>query len=269
MSTRSGSSRFRLVRLAPCGGTILQERRERSLPIVPVRTVSWRGPSFRWMVVVSALSVSALAGCTSKKAGPTFDTRPPSTIAKPTTSTVPVATTKVVATTAVPVTTAPPATTTVAATTTAAPAAGPEQAVRAAIDKVQANSNACMTALPKCEVATLAATQGGSSLEQRTKLMTQYNAEGQVSRNRDRNHYKIESVTIQTPGRASAVVCNTDGSERVRPGAGPNGIDIIVDDLFVSRRDTYEMQLDADGVWRLYGGSIIGNPSAVDLCPVA
>jgi hypothetical protein len=239
------------------------------LPIVPVRTVPQRGPLFRLIVVVSALTVVVLAGCTSPKAGPTFDTRPPSTVPSATTSAVVVTTTKVAATSTVPVTTAPLATTTVAVSTTPPPPNATEQAVRAAIDKVQANSNACMTALPKCEVATLAATQGGTSLEQRTKLMTQYNAEGQVSRNRDRNHYKIESVTIQAPDRASAVVCNTDGSERVLPGAGTNGIDIIVDDLFVSRRDTYEMQLDADGVWRLYGGSIIGNPSAVDLCPVA
>ena len=270
MSVSSGSSRFRLLRPTSCRGTIIRERKERSLSIVPARTVPQRGPSFRWIVVVSALSVGILAGCTSKKAGPTFDTRPPSTIAGSTTSTAPVTTTKVAATTTVPATTTTsPATTTVAATPSIAPVTSTEQAVRNAIDKVQTNSNACMTALPRCEVATLAASQGGASLEQRTKLMTQYNVEGQVSRNRDRNHYKIESVTIQSVDRASAVVCNTDGSERVLPGSGPNGVDIIVDDLFVSRRDTYEMQLDADGVWRLYGGSIIGNPSAVDLCPVA
>jgi hypothetical protein len=269
MNGRSGTSPFRLLRRTSCEGKVREERKERSLPIVPVRTVPQRGPLFRLIVVASALTVGVLASCTSKKAGPTFDTRPPSTVPSATTSAVVVTTTKVAATSTVPVTTAPPATTTVAVSTTPPPPNATEQAVRAAIDKVQANSNACMTALPKCEVATLAATQGGTSLEQRTKLMTQYNAEGQVSRNRDRNHYKIESVTIQAPDRASAVVCNTDGSERVRPGAGPNGIDIIVDDLFVSRRDTYEMQLDADGVWRLYGGSIIGNPSAVDLCPVA
>jgi hypothetical protein len=110
---------------------------------------------------------------------------------------------------------------------------------------------------------------GGISLESLSNAITQSNAEGQISRNRDRNHYKIESVTVSGADRASAVVCTTDGSERVRPGAGPNGVDVIVDDLFVSRRDTYDMQLDADGVWRLYGGSIIGNPSGVDLCPVA
>jgi hypothetical protein len=268
MSVSSGTSRFRLARLASCGGTIPQERKERLLPIVSVRTVPQRGPSFRWTVVVSALSVSALVGCTSTKAGPTFDTRPPSTIARPTTSTVAATTTKVAATTTVPATGAPP-TTTVAVTTTAAPATSTEQAVRNAIDKARADGDACMRALPRCDVATLAASRGGVSLESLTKVITQYNAEGQVSRNRDRNHYKIESVAVSSPDRASAVVCNTDGSERVLPGAGPNGVDIIVDDLFVSRRDTYEMQLDADGVWRLYGGAIIGNPSGVDLCPVA
>ena len=239
------------------------------MPIVPVRTVPRRGPSFRLIVVVSALTVGVLASCTSKKAGPTFDTRPPSTVPSATTSTAPVTTTKVAATSTVPVTTVLTATTTVAVSTSPPPANATEQAVRSAIDKARADGDACMRALPKCDVATLAASRGGVSLENLTKVITQANAEGQVSRNRDRNHYKIESVAISGPDRASAVVCNTDGSERVIPGAGPNGIDIIVDDRFVSRRDTYEMQLDADGVWRLYGGGIIGNPSAVDLCPVA
>ena len=126
-----------------------------------------------------------------------------------------------------------------------------------------------MRALPKCDVATLAASRGGVSLANLIKAITEYNAAGKISRRRERNHYKIEEVTIVGPDRASAVVCNTDGSETVLPGGGPNGEDVITDDLFVSRRDTYEMQLDADGVWRLYGGAIIGNPSGVDLCPVA
>jgi hypothetical protein len=239
------------------------------LPIVPVRTVPQRGPSFRWMVVVSVLSVGFLAGCTSNKAGPTFDTRPPSTIASPTTSTVPVTTTKVASTTTVPVTTAPAATTTVVIATSAAPATPTEQVVRNAIIKVLTDGDACMRALPKCDVTTLAATRGGVSLDVLTKAITQYNAEGQISRNRDRNHYNIESIDIQGADRATGVLCNTDGSERVRPGAGPNGVDIIVDDFFVSKREAFEMRLDADGVWRLYDGHIIGNPSGVDLCPVA
>ena len=269
MNVRLGNGCIRGLRCS-AGSTLRFRRKESPLSIVPVRTLASRGPKPRLsLVMVVALSVAVLASCTSTKAGPTFDTRPPSTVAAATSSTVPVTTTKVAAPTAVPVTTAPAATTTVAAATTVAPAAATEQAVRNAIDKARADGDACMRALPRCDISTLAASRGGVSLESLTKVLTQYNAEGQVSRNRERNHYKIESVTIQGADRASAVVCNTDGSERVLPGAGPNGVDIIVNDSFLSRRDTYEMQLDADGVWRLYGGSIIGNPSGVDLCPVA
>ena len=268
MKVRSGNGRTRRLEGAS-GSTVGLRREESPLSIVPVRTMPPRGRAFRRVVVTSALSVGALAACTSTKAGPTFDTRPPSTIASASTSTALATTSTVVAATA-PVVTTVPVTTTVAATTTSsAPATSTDQAVRNAIDKARADGDACMRALPKCDVATLAASRGGVSLESLTKVITQYNAEGQVSRNRERNHYKIESVTIQGSARASAVVCNTDGSERVLPGAGPNGVDIIVNDSFVSRRDTYEMQLDADGVWRLYGGSIIGDPSGVDLCPVA
>ena len=238
------------------------------MSIVPVRTMPPRGRAFRRVVVTSALSVGALAGCTSTKAGPTFDTRPPSTIASATTSTALATTSAVVAATA-PVVTTVPVTTTVAAATTVAPGAATDAVVRSALTKALADGDACMRALPKCDVATLAASRGGVSLESLTKVITQYNAAGQISRNRERNHFNIEEVTILGPDRASGVVCVTDGSERVLPGAGPKGEDVIVDGLFVSKHEAFEMHLDADRVWRLYDGRIVGNPSGVDLCPVA
>jgi hypothetical protein len=239
------------------------------LPIVPVRTVPQRGPSFRLMVVVSALSVGVLAGCTTQKAGPTFDTRPPSTVPSATTSAVAVTTTKVAATSTVPVTTAAPVTTTVAVSTTPPPANATEQAVRNAIDKSFADSAACLEALPTCDPVTSGAARAGASLEGWTKLVTKYKAAGYVSRRRERNHHNIESVTIQGADRATAVVCNTDGSETVQPGAGLDGGDLIVDGQFVSRRDTYDMRLDPDGLWRLYDGKLIKSSSGDDLCPVA
>jgi hypothetical protein len=211
------------------------------------------------------LGILALAACTSSKASPPLTTLPPSTIAVATTA-VPATTSTVAATTTVAPTV--PATT-VAVAATVDPAAATEQVVRKAIDKARADGEVCMRALPKCDVAALAASRAGLSLESLTKFITESNAAGQVSRNREKNHYKIEEVKVLSPDRATAVVCNTDGSERYIPGAGPNGEDFIVGGLFVSRRDTYEMQLDPDGVWRLYGGSLIGNPSPVDLCPVA
>jgi hypothetical protein len=211
------------------------------------------------------LGIVALAACTSSKASPPLTTLPPSTIAVATTA-VPATTSTAAATTTV-APTAP--VTTVAVATTLDTASATEQVVRTAIDKARADGNACMAALPRCDVATLANSLGGVSLETFTKAVLQYNAAGQISRNRERNHYNIEDIKILGPDRAAAVVCNTDGSERVLPGAGPNGEDVIVDGFFVSRRDKYDMRLDADGTWRLYDGQLIGNPSPVDLCPVA
>jgi hypothetical protein len=80
--------------------------------------------------------------------------------------------------------------------------------------------------------------------------------------------YVIEKVTLQPDlTRATATVCIADGSRLVRPGIGPGGADVIVDDTFGSGRETWDMRLDADGTWRAYGAPASGPTETSDVCP--
>jgi len=53
----------------------------------------------------------------------------------------------------------------------------------------------------------------------------------------------------------------------VKPGAGPGGADVIIDDSFGSARDHVSLRLDADGTWRAYDAQPIGATESRDICP--
>jgi hypothetical protein len=153
-------------------------------------------------------------------------------------------------------------------TTTIAPTANVESDVRAAVDAAAKAFSACLTALPNCDVASLAATRAGDTLAINTKRITEWNAAGYVIRDRDRFRYVIESVEIAADSKsATAMVCYADGSKLVRPGAGPGGADVVVDDAYGSAHEAWDMRLDADGGWRMYRGPLVGVKESKDICP--
>jgi hypothetical protein len=139
--------------------------------------------------------------------------------------------------------------------------------VRAAVAAAVDAFNVCLLALPKCDVAALAATRAGVVLERNAARATEWNNAGYAVRDRDRFRYVIESVTVDASGmKATAVVCIADGSKLVRPGAAPDGGDVIVDGAYVSGRERWELRLDA-GVWRVYDAPAVGPTEARDVCP--
>jgi hypothetical protein len=158
--------------------------------------------------------------------------------------------------------------TTQAPTTTVAPAVKAEADVRAAVAAAADAFSACLIALPNCDVASLAATRAGDTLAINTQRITEWNAAGYAVRDRDQFRYVIESVELAPDLRSATVMfCYADGSKLVKPGAGPGGADVVIDGTYGSAREAWDMRLDADGVWRLYWGPLVGTKESRDVCP--
>ena len=213
-------------------------------------------------LVFAAVGV-LLAGCSSSGARSLATTVAPS--APPTNASTVVST---------PVTTATPtstSTTTTSAptTTTIDPKVTADAAVKRAIVLAEDTFSACLVALPHCDPQTLAVARTGQLLARNVALINDWNAQGFAVREREKFRYVIESVTLAENSleRATAVVCIADGSIRVRPGAGPGGADVIVDDSFISGRDSLQMRIEADGRWKVYDGPSVGPGEATDICP--
>jgi hypothetical protein len=97
--------------------------------------------------------------------------------------------------------------------------------------------------------------------------INEWNAAGYTVRNREEFHYVVEEVTLAPGGsQATALVCIADGSDLVRPGAGPGGADVIIDDTYGSGRESWEMRLDSDGRWRAYEAPAVGPTEPRDIC---
>jgi hypothetical protein len=157
---------------------------------------------------------------------------------------------------------------TIAPTTTPDPPTLAEADVRAAVVSAAAAFDACLRALPNCDVATLTDTRAGTVLAVNSQRITEWNEAGYEVRDRGQSRLVVESVTVDLDaGRATAVVCIADGSKLVQPGAGLGGADVIVDGSFVSGRESWEMRLDPDGRWRLYEAPALGPTEATDICP--
>ena len=162
-------------------------------------------------------------------------------------------------------TSAPPPSTT---TTIADPAMVAEADVRAAIALAQETFSACLVAMPACDPSTLAVARAGDLLARNTARINEWNAAGYTVRDRDKFRYVVESVAVQPDGkRATAMVCIADGSKLVKPGAGPGGVDVIIDDAYTSGRESWDMRLDPDGKWRAYDAPAVGPTEARDVCP--
>lgn len=155
-------------------------------------------------------------------------------------------------------------------TTTSEPPASPEDDIRAAIALAQQTFSDCLVAMPECDPATLSVARAGTLLERNIARVQEWNAAGYTVRNRDQFRFVVEGVTLSPDGTtASATVCIADGSDLVRPGAGPGGADVIVDDAYTSGRSTWDMRLDPDGKWRAHDAPAVGPTESSDVCPAA
>jgi hypothetical protein len=122
--------------------------------------------------------------------------------------------------------------------------------------------------MPSCDPSTLAVARAGPLLERNTARINEWNAAGYTVRSRDQFRFVIEKVTLDPQGdRASVLVCVADGSDLVKPGAGPGGADVIIDDTFGSGRETWDMHLDSDDAWRAYDAPAVGPTEGSDVCP--
>ena len=123
--------------------------------------------------------------------------------------------------------------------------------------------------MPQCDVTSLAATRAGPLLERNKARIQAWNAAGYTVRNRERFRFVIESVTVNASDSATAVVCIADGSRLVKPGAGPGGADVVIDETYGSGRETWDIRRDADGRWRVYDAPASGPTESRDVCPAS
>jgi hypothetical protein len=143
-----------------------------------------------------------------------------------------------------------------------------ETQVRVAVDATIAAFSKCLEQLPNCDVAELEKTRRGELLELNTTRINEWNAAGYAVRDRDQFRYVIEQVELNsTATQATVRVCVADGSKLVRPGAGPGGADVVVDGAFTSGRESWDVRLDSDGVWRAYAAPAVGPTESSDVCP--
>ena len=139
--------------------------------------------------------------------------------------------------------------------------------MRAAIDLAQATFSDCLVAMPVCDPATLAVARAGDLLARNVARIGEWNAAGYTVIDREQYRYVIESVVFgDTSAKATVVVCVADGSKLVLPGAAPDGGDVIIDDVYISGREAWDMRLDEDGQWRAYDAPAEGSTESTDQC---
>jgi hypothetical protein len=102
-----------------------------------------------------------------------------------------------------------------------------------------------------------------------TNRVAEWNAAGYTVVDRDQFRYVIESIdTADSLDAATVTVCFADGSKLVEPGAGPGGVDVIIDGAFASGREAWDMRLGDDGRWRAHDAPLIGETEGTDTCPL-
>ncbi|WP_040492323.1 hypothetical protein [Ilumatobacter nonamiensis] len=154
--------------------------------------------------------------------------------------------------------------------TTVAPPADPETEVRATLDQSFADFSECLTEMPTCDPSILEATRAGELLDGNVARINEWNAAGYTVMDRDQYRYVIEAVEIGNDlTTANALVCLADGSKLIEPGGASDGSDLIIDDQFVSGRESWRLQLSADGMWRAIAAPAVGATEESDICPAA
>ena len=201
------------------------------------------------------------AGCKGKS--PTTSlTAPPTITPSPVPVTAP-ASTPTTLTTAAPTTT-----TTVDSLQTA------EAEVRAAVDALETAILDCARTIPRCDVTAFDTLIHGPALVPYKQRWADINNNGWAGRHLERQRFVIVKVEFPEPtavliDRAIASVCFADGSVTVKPGAAPDGSDVIIDEAFSTKQDMDEYRRGDDGRWRAYDFLKEIETLGGDTCPPA
>jgi hypothetical protein len=166
-------------------------------------------------------------------------------------------------------------TTTVAPTTTLDPIAAEEAAVSEAAAQARYAATAALTA-PDDPSAVAGLDDfyvpGSAARQTIDEALADFRRQGLRVR---ANPNIAESVTVEQvalsgepPIEADLTVCVVDPSVVYEPDAGPDGSDVIVNDIIYSHRLIYRMQ-KVDGVWRLAGVDNVDRWEGVTRCPPA
>ena len=213
--------------------------------------------------VVVALALALVAsGCKSATTSLTAPT-PPTTSAPASTSVNATSTSSSTSTTNAPTTT-----TTIPALATA------EAEVRAAVDAFERANDACARTSPNCDVSMFDAVASGSSLDSITGGWADANTKGWAIKHLDRYRYVIEKIEFPEPSlstitRAIVFKCVADGSITVKPGAAPDGSDVIVNEIVATQHIETDYRRGDDGSWRAY--EVLRNAKTFggDACPTS
>lgn len=209
--------------------------------------------------------LGACSGGSSNEPAPTSVSPQPSTTAASTTAAPTTESPPTIAPTSAVVPTTVPET-----TTTVDSAAAADADVRGAVDLVITTFSDCLVAMPTCDTSSLAAARAGELLATNTARISEWNSKGYTARNRESFRYVIESIVLSDDlRRATVVVCFSDDSDLVLPGGAPDGSDVVIDDTYGSGRESWDLRLDSDGVWRAYAAPALGPIETVDVCPAA
>ena len=209
--------------------------------------------------VVLALALLA-TGCKSATTSLTAPTSP--TTSAPTAGTSPASTS----------TSSSTSTSAAPTTTTISPLVVAEAEVRAAVDAFERVDQECARASPNCDVSTFDAVALGSSLDTIKRSWANADSSGWAIRHLERYRYVIEKVEFPEPNaptimRAIAFECVADGSVTVKPGAAPDGSDVIINEAYATQHIETEFRRDDEGRWRAY--EVLKNTKTFggDTCP--
>ena len=208
--------------------------------------------------VVVALALVA-TGCKSATTSLTAPTSP--TTSAPTTGTSPASTSS----------SSPTSTSAAPTTTTISPLVVAEAEVRAAVDAFERVDQECARTSPNCDVSMFDAVASGSSLDSITGGWADANTKGWAIKHLDRYRYVIEKIEFPEPTitRAIAFKCVADGSITVKPGAAPDGSDVIVNEIVATQHIETDYRRGDDGRWRAY--EVLRNAKTFggDACPTS
>lgn len=140
--------------------------------------------------------------------------------------------------------TSPPTT-----TTTTLPPVTPEE-VADDMRSVHASWSECLSALPTCDIETVASWRTGTQQELASQQAEQWNSLGYNARNVSTREIAVTDVEVDGT-TATVMTCEVDGTIIFVPAA-EGGNEQIVDDLWVSTEQTWTLSLEGDR-WRASG----------------
>ena len=197
---------------------------------------------------VIATAVAMVASCSGNdEAAPTTEDlsgRPGNSV----TASAPESTASVSSTTeALPTTTsdAGPTTTPEATTSPTVTDDTPEGQVTAAIEFFEDQWRTCLNTIPACDLDAVTERRIGAEDPRTFNAAVGYNSSGNTSAGADDVQYFVESVTFADDNTATTSMCIEDGVSLFAADGS------VVDDRFLSSKQTWFLSRDSEGVWQL------------------